>query len=135
MRTRKLPPIAVAIRFIDCINRGDIDGLERLMTDDHRLVVFDEAPVEGREANARAWRGYVAAFPNYVIHPTRLSERGRVVAILGSTTGSHLDLPDTEELKQTLIWIAEVSGGLVETWTLVGDNAANREAWGLVEAL
>ena len=36
-----LPSVAVAVRFIDCVNRTDLDGLVATMTDDHRLEIFD----------------------------------------------------------------------------------------------
>ena len=49
MSRQPLPPIAAAISFIDCINRGDLTGLAELMTDDHSLVVLDEPPLMGRE--------------------------------------------------------------------------------------
>lgn len=125
------PPVAVAIRFIDCINRGDLVGLTALMTDDHRLEVFDEPPVSGRDANRVAWRGYIEAFPNYVIHPILISQTGNVVAVLGSTTGSHLGLPDDEERRRTLIWLAHVRDDLVERWMLVGDSPENRASFQL----
>ena len=80
-----LPSVAAAIRFIDCVNRNDLDGLVVSMTVDHRLEVFDEEPLVGREANAAAWRGY-----------------------------SHLALPDDEEARQTLIWLAETNSGRVQ---------------------
>jgi ketosteroid isomerase-like protein len=70
------------VSFIDCVNRGDVDGLGRLMAEDHTLRVFDEAPVVGREANLRAWRGYADSFPNYVIYPHRISDLGGTVAVL-----------------------------------------------------
>jgi hypothetical protein len=41
MANRQLPAVAAVISFIDCINRGDPDGLGMLMTDDHELIVFD----------------------------------------------------------------------------------------------
>ena len=50
-------PVRVVLRFIDCINQGDVQGLGRLITDDHQLKVFDEAALVGREANLAAWRG------------------------------------------------------------------------------
>jgi ketosteroid isomerase-like protein len=84
-----LSPVAVAISFIDCINRGDLDGLRELMTEDHTLVVLDEAPLVGRGANLDAWHGYFSAFPDYVIHPRHLVPSGATVAVLGTTTGSH----------------------------------------------
>src|ERR1700742_803325 len=96
MRT-PLPAVAVAVSFISCINRTDIDGLGALMTEDHALQVFDEPPLVGRRATIEAWRGYFASFPEYVIYPRRLAERRGRVAILGHTTGSHLGLPDDDE--------------------------------------
>ena len=36
-----LPSVAVAVRFIDCVNRTDLDGPVATMTDDHRLEIFD----------------------------------------------------------------------------------------------
>ena len=124
-------PIAVVISFIDCINRGDIEGLAALMSEDHALRVFDEPAEEGRERCVEGWRGYAAAFPRYLVLPARISPLGTTVAVLGSTTGSHLGLPDEEESQQTLIWLGEVEGGLVRRWTLIEDSAANRERWGL----
>jgi SnoaL-like domain len=122
-----LPPVAVAIRFIDCVNRGDLDGLVATMTDDHRLEIFDEEPLLGKDANAAAWRGYFEGFPNYVIYPHHIVEvTGSLVAILGHTTGSHLGLPDAEESQETLIWLAETRSGQVRVWSLIDDTPDNR---------
>jgi ketosteroid isomerase-like protein len=125
------PPIAVAITFVDCINRGDVDGLAALMTADHALRVFAEPPLVGRAANVAAWRGYAETFPDYVIAPRRISVRGDVVAILGHTTGSHLGLPDAQERQLTLIWLARIVDELVCEWTLIEDTPDNRLAFGL----
>jgi ketosteroid isomerase-like protein len=131
MGARRLPPVAAVISFIDRINHGDVAGLGALMTDDHELLVFDEAPVRGREANVAAWRGYADAFPGYVIYPRVIAERDGRVAVLGHTTGSHLGLPDDEERRETLIWLAEVDGGLLRRWTLLPDTPENRRDLGL----
>jgi ketosteroid isomerase-like protein len=119
---RPMAPIPTVISFIDCINRGDVEGLGRLMTEDHELVVFDEPPLRGRDANLAAWRGYVGSFPRYLIHPLRIAQKGVQVAVLGYTTGSHLCLPDEEEAQQTLIWLAETADGVVRAWRLVEDT-------------
>jgi hypothetical protein len=101
------------------------------MTDDHTLRVFDEPPLVGRRANVDAWRGYVESFPDYVVHPRRIAESDGTVAVLGHTTGSHLDLPDAEESRLTLIWLAEIVEGALRSWTLIADNADNRRRLGL----
>ena len=130
-----LPPIACVVSFIDGINRGDVDRLASLMADDHRLHVLDETPLDGKEANIEAWRGYTASFPEYVIYPHRIIGRGvDEVAVLGHTTGSHLDLRDEDERELTLIWRAVVSGGLLSLWEIIEDTPARRSELGLALA-
>ena len=51
--------------------------------------------------------------------------------MLGHTTGSHLELPDDEEVKLTLIWVADVVNGLVRTWRLEPDTIERRAWYGL----
>src|SRR6185437_13900001 len=105
------PPVAAVVRFIDCVNRGDVAGLEALMTEDHFLQVLDEPPLRGRDANRSAWEGYATSFPDYVIYPHRIAERDGRVAVLGHTTGSHLGRPDGEEAALLVIWVAQVRDG------------------------
>jgi ketosteroid isomerase-like protein len=132
MSSKRLPPVAAVIGFIDCINRGDIDGLGRLMTDDHELVVFGEDAVHGRARNTKGWEGYASAYPEYVIYPRAVAEphEGRV-AVLGYTTGSHLGLADDEERKLSVIWLAEVRDGQLCSWRLLEDTPQRRAELGL----
>lgn len=129
---RPLPPIAAVVSFIDRINHGDVPGLADLMTDDHRLVVLDEVPVVGREANRTAWQGYASAYPDYVIYPHEIVERDGRVAVVGHTTGSHLGLPDEDETRLTVIWLAEVRAGRLASWQIVQDTPAARDGFGLI---
>ncbi len=131
MESHRLPPVAAVIGFIDRINRGDITGLGRLMTEDHELRVFDELPLTGRTPNISGWQGYADAYPDYVIHPHQITDHNTRVAVLGHTSGSHLGLPDAEERAHTLIWLAEVTHGALRLWQLVPDTPANRETYGL----
>jgi ketosteroid isomerase-like protein len=126
-----LPALAVAIAFVDAINHTDLGRLTALVHPDHELVVLDESPLAGRAANVEAWRGYFSAFPEYVIHPRHLVADGDRVAILGTTTGSHLGLSDDEEQRLGVIWLADVRDGLVARWQLVDDTTAARQHAGL----
>ena len=116
MAVTQLPPLAAVVSVVDCINRGDLAGLGRLMTEDHQLVVLDEPPLVGREANLAAWAGYFSGFPLYVVYPRHLAARGAEVAVLGTTTGSHLALPDAEEQRLDVLWRAEVTAGRLSRW-------------------
>jgi ketosteroid isomerase-like protein len=124
-------PLALTLSFIDAINRGDVNRLADLMADDYELKVFDERPRYGRSQGAADWRGYLSSFPNYIILPQKLVTRGDQTAVLGTTTGSHLGLPDEEERKLTLIWLAKIAGAKIRLWRLIPDTAENREAHGL----
>jgi hypothetical protein len=64
-----------------------------------------------------------------VIHPHRIVESPRGVAILGHTTGSHLGLTDAEEARLTLIWVATTVQGTVTSWSLVEDTPSNRHEY------
>ena len=132
MRT-PLPPVAAVIGFIDAINHGDVGRLTAFMSPDHRLQVLQEPTVTGRDANRDAWHGYVTAFPDYVIYPDRLVHRGDDVLVLGSTTGSHLRLPDHEERQLTVIWRATVHDGLLTLWQIMEDTPAQRALLGLTD--
>jgi len=131
MRKDPLPAVAAVVSFIDAINRGDMDRLDELMTEDHHLDVFDEAPLRGHDANVDVWRGYAAAFPLYVIYPERIVERDELVAVLGHTTGSHLGMPDADEMAIRVIWTAKVDGGKLAYWRLVEDSVEHRAEYGL----
>jgi ketosteroid isomerase-like protein len=128
---KQQPAWALAVSFVDAINGNDVERLGSLMSNDHELKIFGEAPVVGRAANVEAWRGYCGSWPAYVIYPRRMAQTGDTVAILGHTTGSHLGLADEEESQLTLIWLCRERGGRVASWELIEDNATNRSRWQL----
>jgi SnoaL-like domain len=130
-----LPPVAAVVSFIDAVNRADLDRLAALMHVDHRFVVLDEEPVVGRAANIRAWHGYLSSFPAYVIHPRHIAGDGHRVAVLGTTTGSHLGLPDEEERRLNVIWLAEVEAGTLLLWEVAEDTPSTRERVGIPGAV
>lgn len=132
MRT-PLPPVAAVVSFIDRINHGDVAGLGALMTADHRLQFPEDPPVIGRDANVEAWLGYATAYPDYVIYPAQIADLGERVAVLGTTTGSHLELPDDEERQQWVVWVAQVRDGLLSLWEIIDDGPEVRRRHGLAE--
>jgi hypothetical protein len=134
MPARAQGPVVVTVSFIDAINHGDMDRLTALLHDEHELLVFDEAPVVGKEPVQKAWQGYLDTYRRYVICPQRIAEREDWVAVLGYTTGSHLGLPDVQERAITLIWLATVRDERLVGWQLLPDTAANRRSLRLDDA-
>jgi len=52
--------------------------------------------------------------------------RGDDVLVLGSTTGSHLGLPDQEERQLKVIWRATMQDGLLTLWQIIEDTPGQR---------
>ncbi len=86
---------------------------------------------KGKEANVDAWTRYVSSFPEYVIYPHKVVARNAEVVVLGHTTGSHLDLPDEQESKLTLLWRAIVQDGRLHLWQLIPDTPDRRTEFGI----
>lgn len=127
------PPAATAAvaAFIDAVNRGDLDGLAALMSDDHPMVVPDDEAIRGRSASVEAWRRYFESFPDYLIFRRHMTVDGNRVAVLGTTTGSHFGLPPEEEMKLSVIWLAEVSDGSLSQWQLAENTLELRTDLGM----
>jgi hypothetical protein len=47
------------------------------------------------------------------------------------TTGCHLGLPDDEEMRLGVIWLAHVVDGRLSSWHVADDTAALREEPGI----
>lgn len=70
-------------------------------------------------------------FPDYVIYPHRVAETPAEVVVLGYTTGWHLDLPDEQESRLTLLWRAIVKDCRLTLWQLLADTPERRTQFGL----
>jgi hypothetical protein len=61
-----------------------------------------------------------------------VSAVGSRVAVVGATTGSHLGLPDEEELELSVIWVADVDGGALSSWQIAEDTPDARRRYGVL---
>ena len=110
----------IALEFVECINNQDLEGLVSLMTEDHTFIGHEEGDVAvGLERMREGFRGYFSEYPEYKIHVSKVTRSGNDIAIIGSTTGSHI--PPEIEAKETVIWIAKIKGDLVSEWRIFTD--------------
>ena len=56
------------------------------------------------------------------------------MAVLGVTTGSHLGLPDEEEMGLSVIWLAHVVDGRLSSWRVAADTPELRAQLGIPPA-
>ena len=116
---------AVTLSFIDCINSGDSAGLKALQTEDFTLIDMGGDAFVGRDG----WEDYFRDYSDYKIHVEKILFCGNDVAIIGKTTGSHVD-PKVEVL-ETVLWLADIKDGLVAKWQIYSDIAEAKKAVGL----
>lgn len=105
---------SVALKFVECINDGDTDGLFELQTEDFTFI-----DVSGNVERGRQRWDYFSVYPKYRIHVEHVLTGGNGVAIIGKTTGSHVP-PEVED-EETVLWTAEIRDGLVAEWRIYTD--------------
>jgi ketosteroid isomerase-like protein len=118
-------PDEVAIQFNDAINRGDLDALGALMTDDHTFTDSLGAQVIGKSNCLEAWRGFFAQFPDYRNHFTELIARDDRVVVIGYSTCS------VAVLDGPALWTADIEDDKVAHWRVYQDTPAVRAELGL----
>jgi len=123
-------PIDVALRFVEHINRQDLQSLVESMTEEHTFIDLAGDVHRGRETMQEGWAQYFSMCPEYMIHVSEVYISGRDVILVGRTTGSHLQQPRHIEIQDTIIWIARVENDQVAEWKLYYDSQENREALG-----
>lgn len=120
--------VDIAFRFVECINRRDLEGLTAVMSTDHLFVDIAGDLSQGRDTMRRGWEAYFSAYPDYMIHISEFFLRGDTVILVGRTTGSHLDLPRAVEFQDyPVIWVAHVREESVSEWRLYEATPENRE--------
>ena len=117
-------PKLIALRFNDCINSKDLDGLARLMTDDHTFVDREGVVHKPKGAMVEAWRKFFVAFPLYRNTFNELKSDGNDVAILGHAYWSEKQPYDP------VIWSATIANDLVREWKIHNDSEENRKRFG-----
>jgi ketosteroid isomerase-like protein len=106
--------------FNDCISRRDLDGLSKLMTEDHVFVDAANNVVSGKERCLSAWRGFFAAFPDYRNVFQRVSVDGAEAVIVGYSTCSD------SRLAGPALWTARIEGARIAEWRVYEDTPENR---------
>jgi len=108
-------PKAIVLKFVEIINAGDSEQLTKLQAEDFTFIDMAGDIYRGRDG----WEGYFSDYPKYRIHVKHILTSGNGVAIIGTTTGSHVT-PEIEE-KETVLWTAEIREGLVAEWRIYSD--------------
>ncbi len=61
----QVDPKYIALKFNECINSQDLNGLVNLMTEDHCFIDISEELHEGREKMRKEWKNFFSLYPDY----------------------------------------------------------------------
>ena len=119
-------PKLVALQFNECISNRDVDGLSRLMTEDHTFIDRDNNAYQPKQAMVEAWKQFFKMSPYYKNTFNRIESKENLVVILGYAYWSQKQPHDPA------IWTATIVDDLVAEWRIYADNEENRKRFNLI---
>ena len=125
MSTMENRAVAVALEFVNRINRHDVGGLAAIMSEDHRFIDSLGQAVDGRERMEKGWLTYFGWFPDYRIKVDEILSNGNVVALFGTAEGTcavNGKLVAENHWKIPAAWKAVIRGEQVSEWSVYADN-------------
>lgn len=116
---------SIALQFNECITNRDIEGLGRLMTEDHVFIDRDGNVSRSKDTMLKSWSTFFEMFPKYKNTFERVESRGNLVVMLGFAYWSE------ENSNDPAIWTATIIGYRVSEWHIYYDTEDNRKKLGL----
>jgi hypothetical protein len=121
--------LQVVLKFVENINKHDVEGLARLMSANHRFIDSEGTKCSGRKIMKAGWIGYLKWFPDYRISVDRIMQRGDEVGLFGTASGTFCvknRLLKKNRWKIPGAWRGLVKNGLVAEWQVYADNDSVR---------
>ena len=121
----ELDPDRLALKYVNEVNRHDIDALRGLMTPDFWFIDSLGQELRGQERMLDAWKLYFTQFPDYRIVIRDHLAVGSLVALFGTASGTYAvngDLPHGNRWSMPAAWRAVVRGGHIAEWQVYADN-------------
>lgn len=117
-------PKLVVLEFNEFISNRDIDGLSRLMTEDHTFIDRDSNISRSKKSMVAAWSKFFEMFPKYKNTFERVESKDNLVVLLGFAYWSE------ENQHDPAIWTATIVNDLVAEWHIHYDTEENRKKFG-----
>jgi len=117
--------VRAALRFVNEINRHDLESVATLLSDDHLFVDALGQEVRGRDRCRDAWREYFGLFPDYHLAVREWFQNGRVVGLFGTASGTYAvgsELRAENRWRIPVACRAVVRDHLVAQWQVYADS-------------
>lgn len=117
--------VRTALKFVNEINRHDVDSLVALLSDDHLFVDGLGQEFRGKEKVRDGWAANFAWFPDYHLAVKEWFQNGRVVGMFGVASGTFAvgaELPVQNRWKSPAAWRAVIRDHQVAQWSVYSDS-------------
>lgn len=116
----------IANQFIAAINQHDVEGICRLMTEDHTFIDSGGDVYSGIDGMRQGWIDYFKMFPDYRVETSEFVVSGNNIILLGKASGTYTSdgtLRSENHWEIPAAWKAVVEGEKVKLWQVFADNA------------
>ncbi|HTW77497.1 MAG TPA: nuclear transport factor 2 family protein [Thermoplasmata archaeon] len=123
----------MALRFVNEINRHDIESLLALLTEDHLMIDAQGQELRGKDRLRAAWTECFHAFPDYHLGVKEWFQSGRVVGMFGTASGTFAvgeQLPAENRWRAHAAWRVVVRDHLIAQWQVYVDREPALRAMG-----
>lgn len=119
-------PKLTALQFNEYINKQDIKGLSKLMTEEHTFIDRDGEVYKGKELMTEGWIEFFGNFPEYKNIFNRVESQDNLVILIGYAYWSEKNTYDPA------IWTAKIEYDLVAEWRIYSNTEENRKIFNII---
>ncbi len=123
----------VALKFVNEINRHDLESVLALLTDDHLMIDAEGSEVRGRDRLRSVWAECFRSFPDYHLGVKEWFQNGRVVGMFGTASGTFAvgeHLPAENRWRAHAAWRVVVRDHQIAQWQVYLDREPALRAMG-----
>jgi ketosteroid isomerase-like protein len=115
----------IANKFIEAINRHDVDAIGELMSEDHTFVDSGGDVYKGNEQMRQGWADYFRMFPDYKIEAPEFVVSSDTIVLLGKASGTYTTdgkLRPENRWEIPAAWKAVIVDEKIKLWQVFADN-------------
>lgn len=121
--------LKTAISFVEKINEHDIEGMAKMMSEDHAFIDSMGLIISGKRQMKHAWKVFFKWFPDYEIKIINTLLTNDSVGLFGLAKGTFdSDEPTAnDKFELPAAWRVKVKDNLIKEWQVFADNEIVRD--------
>jgi dipeptidase E len=120
----------IVSEYVKRINKHDVEGMMKMMSDDHEFIDSLGINIHGRSNMKMAWDVLLTFFPDYEISIREVISKNGKVALFGTAKGTLATdgkILDENKFEIPASWTAIVKDSKITKWRVYADNGPVRK--------